>query len=91
MAGGDIISGLFENSMLVQVIPSIYEKQMEISNLSIQDLFNSKKKIEDSTRTRTFSESKGFHTRKKLARIEESVNKKKGKGNIHANMYFKSP
>lgn len=45
LVGGDIISGIFENSMLVQVMPSIYEKQMEISNLSIQDLFSSKKKI----------------------------------------------
>lgn len=78
--------------MLVQVMPSIYEKQMEISNLSIQDLFSNKKKIENSTRTRTFSEAKNHHQRKKLAKIEESVSKnKKGKGTIHANMYFKSP
>ena len=45
LAGGDIISGIFENSILVQAMPSIYEKQMEISNQSIQDLFGSKQKI----------------------------------------------
>ena len=91
MSGGDIVNGLFENGVLVQVMPSIYEKQMEISNLSIQDMFSSKKKIEHSTRTRTFSESKGANPRKKLAKIEESTSKKKGKGTIHGNMYFKSP
>lgn len=70
MSGSDIVSGIFENGMLVQVMPSIYEKQMEISNLSIQDLFSNKKKIENSTRTRTFSEAKNHHQRKKLAKIE---------------------
>lgn len=51
-------------------MPSIYEKQMEISNLSIQDLFGNKKGFETSTRPRTFSETKGFQQRKRLARIE---------------------
>lgn len=50
------MSGIFENSILVQAMPSIYEKQMEISNLSIQDLFGNKKMSDhQSTRTRTFS------------------------------------
>lgn len=68
---------------------------MEISNLSIQDLFGNKKLGDhESTRTRTFSETKGFQTRKKLAKIEESVKKnnhKKVTGNIHGKIYFKSP
>lgn len=89
------MSGIFENSILVQAMPSIYEKQMEISNLSIQDLFGNKKLGDhESTRTRTFSETKGFQTRKKLAKIEESVKKnnhKKVTGNIHGKIYFKSP
>lgn len=28
LSGGDIVSGIFENSILVQAMPSIYEKQM---------------------------------------------------------------
>lgn len=37
--GGDIISGIFENNILVQAMPSIYEKQMEIANMNLQDMF----------------------------------------------------
>ena len=78
--------------MLVQAIPSIYEKQMEISNLSIQDLFGSKQKIERSSKGRTFSENKVLPKHKRLSKIEENTHKKKtGAGNIHAKMYFKSP
>ena len=51
-------------------MPSIYEKQMEISNQSIHDLFGSKQKIDYSTRNRTFSESKNLNPRKKLAKID---------------------
>lgn len=51
LAGGDIVSGIFQNSILVQAMPSIYEKQMEISNLSIQDLFG-KKKVSEHQSTR---------------------------------------
>ena len=92
LAGGDIISGIFENSILVQAMPSIYEKQMEISNQSIQDLFGTKQKIEHSTRGRTFSQNKGMNPRKKLAKIEESVGKKKKMApSIHDRLYFKSP
>lgn len=28
LVGGEVISGLFENSILIQITPSIYEKQM---------------------------------------------------------------
>ena len=39
--GGEIVSGLFENSILVQVLPSIYEYDYEkqVSGLSTEDLF----------------------------------------------------
>ena len=67
-----MISGLFENSILVQVIPSLYEKQMEISSMGIQDLFGSNQKLPSTHKTRTFSESKGPSTtaKKKLAKID---------------------
>lgn len=55
MIGGDIISGIFENGMLVQAMPSIYEKQMEISNMKIEDLFGKPKVDKIAPRTRTFS------------------------------------
>lgn len=30
LSGGQVISGLFENSILVQIIPTMYEKQKKI-------------------------------------------------------------
>lgn len=43
---------------------------MEISNLSIQDLFGNKKNsLDNKSRNRTYSDTKGFNQRKKLARI----------------------
>lgn len=71
ISGSEIISGLFENSILVQIIPSIYEKQMEISSMGIQDLFGSNPKLPTTNKTRTFSESKQLsHNRKKLSKID---------------------
>ena len=62
--------------------------------MSIQDLFGNKKSFETLTRPRTFSETKGFHQRKRLAKIEEAAanrSNKKNAGNITGKIYFKSP
>ena len=92
--GGDIISGIFENNMLVQAMPSIYEKQMEISNLHIQDMFGNQSKPERlSTKARSISGQKGLAKHKKNFRIETSGVKKKINGNsaIHNKLYEQSP
>lgn len=71
ISGNEIISGLFENSILVQIIPSIYEKQMEISSMGIHDLFGSNPKLPTTNKTRTFSESKQLsQNRRKLSKID---------------------
>ena len=85
-----MISGLFENSILVQIIPSLYEKQMEISSMGIQDLFGSNPKLPTTTKTKTHSESKHLstHGKKKLSKIDEHDRKR---NTIKDNMYFQSP
>lgn len=89
LVGGEVISGLFENSILVQITPSIYEKQMEISSMGIHDLFGSNPKLDTTNKTRTFSESKNIsNAKRKLAKIDESSRKK---NSIKDNIYFKSP
>ena len=88
LVGGEVISGLFENSILVQITQSLYEKQMEISSMGIQDLFGSNQKLENPNKTRTYSGSKNLNVRKKLTKIDESSNKK---ASIKDNIYFKSP
>ena len=55
ITGNEVISGLFENSILVQIIPSLYEKQMEISSMGIQDLFGSNPKLPTTNKTKTYS------------------------------------
>ena len=72
LTGSEIIAGIFENSIMVQMIPSIYEKQMEISSKGIQDLFGSNPKLPTTNKTRTFSESKNLsqHGKKKLSKID---------------------
>ena len=89
LVGGEIISGLFENSILVQITPSIYEKQMEISSMGIHDLFGSNPKLESGTKTKTFSESKNLTSaKKKLTKIDQTERKK---STIKDNIYFKTP
>lgn len=90
ITGSEVISGLFENSILVQIIPSLYEKQMEISSQGIQDLFGSTPKLPSTQKTKTYSESKhpSSHARKKLAKIDEHDRKK---GTIKDNVFFQSP
>lgn len=90
LVGGEVVSGLFENSILVQVTPSIYEKQMEISSMGIHDLFGSNPHLQQPTpKTRTLSEAKHFPSAKrKLAKIEEGPKKKQA---IKDNIYFRSP
>jgi hypothetical protein len=88
LVGGEVVSGLFENSILVQVTPSIYEKQMEISSMGIHDLFGSNPHLPQTSKTRTLSEAKQPSVKRKLARIEEGSKKKQA---IKDNIYFRSP
>jgi len=91
LTGSEVISGLFENGILVQVIPSLYEKQMEISSMGIQDLFGSNPNIPNANKVRTFSESRGMSNagKKKLAKIEEHHDKRRH--SIKDNLYFQTP
>lgn len=91
LTGSEVISGLFENGILVQVIPSLYEKQMEISSMGIQDLFGSNPKIPTATKTKSFSESRGMSNtgKKKLTKIDEQHGKRKH--SIKDHLYFQSP
>ena len=89
LVGGEVVSGLFENSILVQITPSIYEKQMEISSMGIHDLFGSNAQIHQPSKMRTLSEAKNLAgAKRKLAKIEEGS---KRKSQIKDKMYFKSP
>ena len=68
--GSDIISGVFENSILVQITQSIYEKQMETTASGVQELFGADPRNIITNKTRTFSESKNLsNAKKKLGKI----------------------
>jgi ABC-type nickel/cobalt efflux system permease component RcnA len=75
--------------MLVQVIPSIYEKQMEISDKNLHELLRGQKTGQQ-PRNRVFSENKQMNPRKRLSKIEESVHSNKKK-NMRESLYLKSP
>jgi hypothetical protein len=90
LAGSDLVNGIFENSIMVQLIPTMYEKQLEISNLSIQELLSDKRN--SIKRPRTLSDTMGFIKRKKLIKVEESIQRDKNTFcNLHGKLYFKSP
>ncbi len=56
----------------MQITPSIYEKQMEINSMGMQDLFGSNPQIRQPSKMKTLSEAKNIPNlkRNKLNKIE---------------------
>lgn len=89
------MTGIFENSILVQMIPTIYEKQMMDMSTSGGTGFDQQLHSEPAgilnSGERAFSEHKRLNYKKKnLARIEETANKQHHSV-VKKHIYFKSP